>query len=62
MEVAMDKCNCVAAKCVKKGDKHKPKCDECHQLEKVKHDKCEVWECVPKRVSRKKKIPAKTEC
>ena len=49
LDITVDKCECASTKCVKKGDE-KPECDECHQLQKVKHDKCEAWECVPKRV------------
>ena len=51
MEFVEDKCRCASMKCVKKsGNTKKPVCDECHELKLMKGRKCDVWECVPKRV------------
>ena len=52
IEVVNDKCGCASMKCVKKSGKiEKPVCDECHELKLMEGQKCEAWECAPKRVS-----------
>ena len=49
-EMVKNKCGCLSMKCTPKDVKKVPECDKCHEAVKMKANKCQYWECAPKRV------------